>query len=103
MDMRPGPFSGMLVTKRTLVVVLLGSLVCGGCASCGTSVPCKSEGAPVAKLSETCCDGLVAAVSDFDKTTCKPTAPPDDQVCIRCGDGICEKGKNHCNCPRDCP
>jgi hypothetical protein len=26
----------------------------------------------------------------------------DCEVCAKCGDGVCGKGENHCNCPKDC-
>lgn len=26
----------------------------------------------------------------------------DCEICTKCGDGICGKGENHCNCPKDC-
>lgn len=51
-----------------------------------------------------CFPGL-KAVPDAHGTGGKNCAYPmcSCYVCVRCGNGICGKGENACNCPEDCP
>lgn len=61
-----------------------------------------------------CCEGLqrIAPLvvgeadplgADSANPTCVWAAPVSVIVCARCGDGICGKGENRCNCSVDCP
>lgn len=53
-----------------------------------------------------CCEGLTSVYSglQFDNRTGKCDEGPTDGpvICIKCGDGICGKGENKCNCASDC-
>lgn len=54
-----------------------------------------------------CCDGLrplKKSVRTVNGWGC--SVPENDEkryVCTRCGDGICGRAENSCNCPHDCP
>jgi hypothetical protein len=65
------------------------------CRSAGQDIEGKS-------LGSRCCLGLKAiAGSRLEQGQCQ-LAPPSVLVCARCGDGVCGKGENSCNCPADC-
>ena len=51
-----------------------------------------------------CKPGLKAVIAAGDAGGKFGCAIPmcDCEVCTKCGDGICGKGENHCNCPQDC-
>ena len=51
-----------------------------------------------------CKPGLKAVIAAGDAGGQFGCAIPmcDCEVCTKCGDGICGKGENHCNCPQDC-
>ncbi|MCX6737094.1 MAG: PKD domain-containing protein, partial [Candidatus Parcubacteria bacterium] len=50
-----------------------------------------------------CCDGLTAsyAFKTNDSKICGIN-PGGAGICIKCGDGVCSKYENICNCPGDC-
>ncbi len=75
-------------------------------------------GSPCVKVPDNCSSqGYAASSKDF--TVCCPglqlvrdSRPVNGQcvdygidygICARCGDGVCAKGENSCNCPGDCP
>lgn len=71
------------------------------------SVACTTEGKDFNGKScgEDCCLGLMRAVKahiDLMSGQCRYN-PPDDILCIACGDSICGTSENFCNCPQDCP
>ena len=55
-----------------------------------------------------CCEGLTKLIPTF---TDEPIGRPDTceaptckcYICTKCGNGICGKGEDWCNCPEDCP
>ncbi|MCX6789295.1 MAG: hypothetical protein NTZ42_01635 [Candidatus Gribaldobacteria bacterium] len=55
-----------------------------------------------------CCAGLQAVYTqntyyaDGQENTCALGATPRNVVCTACGNGVCGKGENQCNCPADC-
>jgi len=53
----------------------------------------------------TCCAGLTAisTVSPNSYGVCPSTPVVGASICARCGNGVCGRGENKCNCPRDCP
>jgi hypothetical protein len=74
-----------------------------GCLGEGESF--NATGKKPEELKE-CCEGLVK----INKIHYEPSAIPECKfpkcecyVCTRCGDGICGKGENFCNCSEDCP
>jgi hypothetical protein len=84
----------------TLIVAMAAIAGCGSndCVAEGQQIGAKVVGAPT-----TCCEGLapIPVRVPADNGTCS-VAPPDVQVCTRCGDGVCGSGENRCNCPGDC-
>jgi hypothetical protein len=65
---------------------------------------CRGEGQDVEgkEPGAGCCEGLAAiAESRPEEGECR-SAPPSVKVCARCGDGVCGKGENRCNCAEDC-
>lgn len=59
------------------------------------------EGKDICSL---CCPGLaeVEYLAPDASGACEPQAPPSVLLCVACGDGVCGKGENVCNCPDDC-
>lgn len=61
-----------------------------------------------------CCPGLSAISAAAPSPTgdsrggydlpdgCSHTTPPSLGMCSACGNGICDKNENFCNCPNDC-
>jgi hypothetical protein len=76
---------------------------------------CIPEGENIGRkvICSLCCKGFspheIQIVTE-DKTTyegyaegCGSSgAPPDIQVCVACGNGVCGPGENLCICPEDC-
>ena len=89
-----------------LAIVVVCFLVALPLLSCGSSSSCVAEGQAVGgKLLDAptkCCAGLVAVAESTPMDGGCAQAPPDVILCIRCGDGQCGLGENHCNCPSDC-
>ena len=55
--------------------------------------------------SQKCCSGLnkMPPESLDDRGVCiRPIGTALQYVCTKCGDGICGKKENICNCPNDC-
>lgn len=50
-----------------------------------------------------CCNGLTSLSTNFDNN-CNRTQVKEGSsyICTACGNGICGKGENTCNCPTDC-
>lgn len=69
----------------------------GACRNEGESFEGKS-------LGESCCKGLTPIDSTYPSPQgkCMRSAPPSVMVCAQCGNNICGKGENMCNCPADC-
>lgn len=89
---------------------------CAGEPRCSTlpeplpePLPCASVGM---QRDVRCCVGLVETCGiptseilvGLQTNECKPHGLHgfDFPVCRACGDGTCEDGENHCNCPEDC-
>ena len=50
-----------------------------------------------------CCDGLKKAPLIYEKENEEcGVALPCGSICIPCGNGICDRRENKCNCPEDC-
>ena len=50
-----------------------------------------------------CCDGLKKALLIYEKENEEcGVALPCGSICIPCGNGICDRRENKCNCPEDC-
>ena len=50
-----------------------------------------------------CCDGLKKAPLIYEKETEEcGVVLPCGSICIPCGNGICDRRENKCNCPEDC-
>lgn len=52
-----------------------------------------------------CCAGLTAVnpgLSPLPDGSCLTAQIDGVSLCINCGDGVCGKGENKCNCPKDC-
>jgi hypothetical protein len=53
-----------------------------------------------------CCSGLNKIGPDspdsFSGECVRPIGAQGPYVCAKCGDGICGKGENRCNCSQDC-
>jgi hypothetical protein len=68
--------------------------------------PCRQEGESFEgkTLGEACCPGLTPIDSTYPspQAKCMRSAPPSVMVCTQCGNKICGKGENWCNCPADC-
>jgi len=74
-------------------------------APCPAAKNCTPEGESYAVVPEAkpCCEGLT--VIGCDKPDASGNCPPacaGASYCTKCGDGICGKGENKCNCPQDC-
>ena len=77
-----------------------------------SDINCALEGEQIDKFTNNleCCEGLKRVNTGFgykDSTKecgqimyCDPVNCPD--VCINCGNDICEEWENQCNCPEDC-
>jgi hypothetical protein len=58
-----------------------------------------------------CCEGLIAVEASvpfqqyYPNEGCEPLNAdcPDCRICTRCGNGVCGKAENFCNCATDCP
>jgi len=73
---------------------------------CGSSKDlkqkCASEGEKIYFGKPSCCSGLVPIpVMELINNTCVG-AGDGSSYCTKCGDGICKKPENKCNCPSDC-
>ncbi|WP_347987326.1 hypothetical protein [Methylomonas sp. AM2-LC] len=67
------------------------------CRGEGEDIEGKEQG-----LGSQCCEGLTAiAASSLEQGRCV-SGPASIQICTRCGDNICGKGENSCNCTKDC-
>ncbi|MFH1448035.1 MAG: hypothetical protein ABIG39_04170 [Candidatus Micrarchaeota archaeon] len=66
---------------------------------------CTEEGEIYAVVPDAlpCCEGLtpIDACGPDSEGNCGE-ACAGAVVCTKCGDGICKKGENKCNCPEDC-
>ena len=53
---------------------------------------------------EKCCSGLTPLSPTYPTSEggCTPIVPDGSFICAKCGDGVCGKGENVCNCPVDC-
>ena len=74
---------------------------CAGTMACTGNIPsgCGPHGAAGW---DSCCAGLEArcgAVLPGGGCDLSAASP----MCLPCGDGVCQKLENHCNCPEDCP
>jgi len=72
----------------------------------GDGASCVPEGGKFTDFNPQgkCCGSLVHVVdatSDGQGGCLVPKCPC--YVCTNCGDGLCGKGENGCNCPTDCP
>ena len=74
-----------------------------------TCVCCAKEGEGIFSYDKNtqCCAGLTkVSTSITNSEDCKvvPVASVYSDICIKCGDGICDsnKGEHKCNCPKDC-
>ncbi len=47
-----------------------------------------------------CCSGLTELAYVSDVSSC--TTDEGFIVCSLCGNGVCDRGENRCNCPQDC-
>lgn len=104
------------MNQKILIIVCLSTLVFSGCINEGettttTMRACYGEGERFNTLetqNAVCCGGLTRAVDSFPD---EPVGRPDScvtptcpcYVCIDCGNGVCGKEENWCNCPKDCP
>lgn len=53
-----------------------------------------------------CCDGLEKidyTARPDGEGNCRTVVGWTGSICAKCGNGICGKGENKCNCPKDCP
>jgi hypothetical protein len=75
-------------------------------ADANVSAPCTPDGEEIAlrTIGAACCSGQpwINNVQRDDGGTCSWISPPDVQICARCGDHVCSKGENGCNCAQDC-
>jgi len=63
---------------------------------------CTPEGEKMYFGKPSCCPGLVPIpVMELINNTCVG-AGDGSSYCTKCGDGICKKPENKCNCPSDC-
>jgi len=63
---------------------------------------CAPEGEKIYFGKPSCCSGLVPIpVMELINNTCVG-AGDGSSYCTKCGDGICKKPENECNCPSDC-
>jgi hypothetical protein len=89
----PGEVQGV----NCIPAALLADQSRAACRGEGQDIEGKAMGMGVR-----CCQGLAAIASaSLEHTECQP-APPSVLVCVRCGDGVCGKGENRCNCAEDC-
>ncbi|PIV47142.1 hypothetical protein COZ78_02015 [bacterium (Candidatus Gribaldobacteria) CG_4_8_14_3_um_filter_42_11] len=51
-----------------------------------------------------CCSGLtsVSPANTFDSACNIISSQQHIEACVLCGNGVCGKGENQCNCPQDC-
>ncbi|MFZ2455246.1 MAG: hypothetical protein WAX07_02045 [Candidatus Altiarchaeia archaeon] len=72
-----------------------------------TNQNCAKEGETAGHFNNDlpqCCSGLSKIVDEprpDGRGGCSLT-PAGFMICVNCGDGICGKGENRCNCPQDC-
>lgn len=73
--------------------------------SCNPAIiSCKKEGENTAAYpgAPTCCPGLSVISYQTVSSSGICNAPASGGICAKCGNGICGKGENECNCPKDC-
>lgn len=65
---------------------------------------CAQEG-EYALPGHICCNGLIEikALNRLENGNCKDPEPLGSwRVCSNCGNGVCDKKENYCNCKKDC-
>lgn len=75
--------------------------VCSPDGTCVCRGPCGMEGQ--IGYFKSCCPGLSELGYYQDATSCTKPVAGRLFVCASCGNKICGRGENHCNCPQDCP
>ncbi len=68
-------------------------------------VACAGEGQTDNIISNSftgCCSGLTKITNSFSSGNTCTASTISSYICTYCGDGVCGKGENACNCPSDC-
>lgn len=102
---------GNCANDGTQICANCGNGVCGAgenafncsqdCKSCARQGDFKYKGNYYGGADLECCFGLKeVALAKSDRGQCVPNL--SKTICIVCGDGICGKGEDNCNCPQDC-
>jgi len=99
--------------KKIIFLLIVGSLIFSGCSVSS----CKKAGEASYNVSMgpdgyfgECCEGLIEISGGLIYEPANPYADKNGcisleggaTICSDCGNGICGKGENYCNCPNDC-